>query len=52
MYDNIRDSTIMPNAFYDKDVSGEAKSFINSILQVNPFKRLTLLEIAQHPWLD
>mmetsp|Transcript_520 Transcript_520/g.580 ORF Transcript_520/g.580 Transcript_520/m.580 type:complete len:144 (+) Transcript_520:274-705(+) len=32
--------------------SPEAKDIINKMLQPNPFKRITIPEILEHPWLQ
>lgn len=37
---------------YWKDVSGDAKQFINMLLQANPDRRATSQEALQHPWLS
>ena len=52
LYRNIKNLSLCYNRRYEEQVSAEAKEFIHSILQVDPRHRMTLLEIAQHPWLD
>lgn len=37
---------------YWKDVSDDAKQFINMLLQANPDRRATSAEALQHPWLS
>lgn len=52
LYRNIKNLSLCYNRHYEDHVSDEAKAFIGSILQVDPRHRMSLLEIAQHPWLD
>ena len=52
IYKNIRNVDLCFNENYEKHVSAQAKDFIGSILKVEPSKRLSLVEIAAHPWLD
>ena len=52
LYSNIRESSLMPNQYYDKNVSNEAKDFIGRILENDPMKRYTLLQMVEHSWLD
>ena len=52
IYRNIRNVDLQYSKDFEEKVSGEAKDFISKILKVDPNERPSLLEIAQHPWID
>ena len=52
IYTNIQNVDICYNENYEKIVSPQAKDFITQILHQDPKKRLSLKEIACHPWLN
>ena len=52
IYRNIRNVDLCFNRTYQDQVSDLAKDFIGSILRSDPRNRMSLLQIAEHPWLD
>ncbi|ETW50218.1 hypothetical protein PFMALIP_01765 [Plasmodium falciparum MaliPS096_E11] len=47
---NIRIEKVTFHERYWFNISSEAKDFIQSLLQINPEKRLNVIEAIEHPW--
>ena len=52
IHKNITNVDLQYNANYEELVSPLAKDFITQILKVDPKQRLTIQQIAEHPWLN
>lgn len=51
MHSNILDQIYSDNIQFPSHISKLCKNLISSMLKINPFERITMDEIMNHPWL-